>query len=107
VEAERQYTLDELKAKLTNKERIFCHQYVVDWNGARSAREAGYSENSCRQIADQNLSKLHIKQYIDLIKNDLEKEAGISKLRNLQELAKIAYSNISKLHDDWIELTSG
>ena len=105
MEAEQKYTLEELKVKLTEKERIFCHQYVIDWNGSRSAREAGYSENTCAIIAHENLTKPKIQQYINFIKNDFEKEAGISKLRNLRELAKIAYSNISDLHDDWIELT--
>lgn len=99
------YTLEELKAKLTPKERIFCHEYIIDWNGSRAARKAGYSETSCRDIAKENHTKPHIQQYIAFIKNNLEEEAGISKLRNLQELAKIAYSNISHLHDCWIELT--
>lgn len=98
------YTLDQLKAKLTKKERLFCHQFIIDWNGSRAAREAGYSQKTCAEIACQNLIKLHIKQYIDFIKNNLEEESGISKLRNLKELAKIAYSNVSQIHDDWIEL---
>lgn len=100
----KQYTIEELREKLTEKEHIFCHQYIVDWNGARSARDAGYSEESAKEIACQNLTKLHIKQYIELIKNNFEEESGISKLRNLQELAKIAYSSISHLHDTWTEL---
>jgi len=102
---DKQYTLEELKVKLTPKERIFCHEYIVDWNGARSARVAGYSENCLSETAYENLRKPHLKQYINFIKNNLEEESGISKLRNLKELAKIAYSGISKLHDDWIELT--
>lgn len=99
------YTLEELKAKLTPKERIFCHEYIVDWNGSRAARKAGYSEDSAKEIACATLTKVHIKQYIAFIKDNLEEEAGISKLKNLKELAKIAYSNISHLHDNWIELT--
>jgi len=104
MEEEKIYTLDELKDKLTEKERLFCHQYIIDWNGARAAREAGYSEKTCYEIAHQNLTKLHIKQYIEFIKNDLEKEAGISKLKQLNELSKIAYSSIAHLHNKWIEL---
>lgn len=103
METEKQYTFNELKAKLTEKERLFCHQYIIDWNGARSAREAGYSEKSCRQIADQNLSKLHIQQYISFIKNNLEEESGITKLKALNELKKIAFSSIAHLHNTWIE----
>jgi len=101
----KQYTRDELEQKLTQKEKIFCEQYVVDWNGARSARAAGYSEDSCRQIAYDTLTKLYIKQYIEFVKNDIERLSGISKLRNVQELAKIAVSSIAHLHNSWIELS--
>jgi phage terminase small subunit len=102
---EKIYTFEELKKKLTHKERIFCHEYIIDWNGSRAARVAGYSVKILRETAYGNLTKPHIKQYITFIKNNLEEESGISKLRNLKELAKIAYSNISHLHDNWIELT--
>jgi len=100
---EKQYTFEELKKKLTNKERIFCHEYIVDWNGAKAARLAGYSEKTVYVTACENLTKPHIKQYINYIKNNLEEESGISKLRNLKELAKIAYSSIAHLHNTWIE----
>jgi len=106
AEEVKQKTIDELRAYLTEKERLFCHQYIIDWNGARSARAAGYSEDSAKQIAYENLTKPYLKQYIELIKNNFEEESGISKLRNLQELAKIAYSSISHLHDTWTELAT-
>jgi len=104
MEEEKKYTLNELKEKLTKKERIFCHQYIIDWNGSRSARVAGYSEDSSKEIAHVKLTKVHIKQYIAFIKNDIEKEAGISKLRQLNELKLIAYSSIEHLHESWIKL---
>lgn len=101
---QKQYTLEELKNKLTEKEKNFCHEYVVDWNGGRAAREAGYSEKTCYVIANENLTKPKIKQYIDFIKNDYEMLCGISKTKQLKELHKIAYSNIAHLHNTWIEL---
>jgi hypothetical protein len=101
---EKQYTLSELKEKLTEKEKNFCHEYVVDWNGGRAARAAGYSEKTCYVIANENLTKPKIKQYINFIKNDYEMLCGISKTKQLQELAKIAYSSIAHLHNTWIEL---
>lgn len=99
-----QYTREELEAKLTGKEKRFCEEYVIDWNGARSARVAGYSENSCYDIGSENPRKPHIKQYIDFIKNDIERLSGVSKLRNIQELSKIAYSSVEHIHNTWIEL---
>ena len=104
AEEEKKYTLVELQKKLTEKEKNFCHEYVVDWNASRAARKAGYSENSDRTIGAQNLAKLHIKQYIEFIKFDYEFLCGISKTKQLQELSKIAYSSIAHLHNTWIEL---
>lgn len=98
------YTLKELQDKLTEKERIFSHEYIIDWNKSRAARKAGYSENTCGEIGYENLKKPHIKQYIEFIKDDVAKEAGITKLRQLNELAKIAYSSIAHLHNTWVEL---
>ena len=53
--------MDEEKDKpLTNKQRRFCEEYVIDWNGTRAAIAAGYSEKSAREQASQNLTKLNI-----------------------------------------------
>ncbi len=102
---EKKYTKAELLKILTPKQKKYCHEYIIDWNKARAARAAGYSEHSAKQIANENHTKPYLQQYIDFIKNDFEIESGISKVRQLKELAKIAYSNISHLHDSWIELT--
>jgi len=91
MEKEVIYTLEELKEKLTKKQSIFCHEYVIDWNGTRAAIVAGYSENSASEMSYENLRKPQIKQYIAFIKNDIEGEAGISKLRVLKGLADIAF----------------
>ena len=61
------YTLDELKEKLIEKEWLFCHEYIIDWNGSRAARVAGYSEDSAKEIAHGITRKSHIKQYIKFI----------------------------------------
>jgi len=102
--SETVYNREELEIKLTGKEKRFCEEYVIDWNGARSARVAGYSENSAKEIAAENLTKPNIKQYIEIIKNDIERLSGVSKLRNIQELSKIAYLSVEYIHNTWIEL---
>lgn len=94
---ETKYTLEELEKKLTAKERAFCHEYIIDWNGARAARDAGYSETSIYNISSENLTKLHIKQYIDFIKDDIATEAGLSKLRLIKELKLLAFSNLTQI----------
>lgn len=87
---------------LTEKQKIFCREYIFDWNGARAARVAGYSEDSAREIASENLTKPHIQAYITLIQRDLEKTAGISRLKVIAEHQKLAFSSIAHLHDTWV-----
>ena len=103
---EHKYTKAELLKKLTPKEKKFCHEYIIDWNGSRAARVAGYESERDRQTAYDNVAKGYIQQYIDFIKHDYETESGITKLRQLNELSKLAYTSMELIHDDWIDLKS-
>ena len=78
------------KTELTAKQRIFCEEYVIDWNATRSAIAAGYSEKTAQVIGSENLKKPIISDYIELIQQDLAKLAGISALSNINILKKIA-----------------
>jgi len=90
------------KEELTQKQKIFCQEYIIDWNATRSAKKAGYSEKTAYQTGVENLRKPQIKQYIQEIQNDLEKQAGISRLKVLNEFMKIAFSSIAEYHNTWI-----
>lgn len=52
-------------SKLTAKQQRFCDEYLIDLNATQAAIRAGYSKKSARQIADENLSKHYIREYID------------------------------------------
>lgn len=93
---------EEILPELTPKQKIFCEQYVIDWNGSRAAKAAGYSEKTATAIAAENLTKPNIRAYINAIQKDISKLAGVSALRNVLELKKIAYANLSKFKDDWM-----
>ena len=51
--------------KMTDKQKRFCDEYLIDLNATQAAIRAGYSEKSARAIATENLSKPYIKAYID------------------------------------------
>lgn len=85
----------ELKGLLTDKQLLFCHEYVIDWNGKRAAEAAGYSLNCAREQASQNLRKPLICEYIGLIKRDLVNRLMLTKERVVREWIKIAFSNIT------------
>lgn len=50
---------------LTDLQRAFIDEYLVDLNGAAAARRAGYSAASARSIASENLTKPDIRAAID------------------------------------------
>lgn len=77
----------------TMKMEIFCQEYVVDFNGSRAARAAGYSEASCHEIASENLRKPRIKKRIEEIISTHAAASAITKERILQELADIAFAD--------------
>ena len=52
-------------AKLTEKQKRFCDEYIIDLNGAQAAIRAGYSKKTARVIATENLSKPYIREYIE------------------------------------------
>lgn len=82
--------------KLTDKQRRFCEEYVIDWNATRAAIAAGYSENTAQQMGAENLTKPVIAEYIEEIQKDLAKLAGVSALKNLMTLSEIAYEQNSR-----------
>lgn len=61
-------------AKLTAKQKRFCDEYLIDLNATQAAIRAGYSKRSARQIADKNMSKDDIQEYINARMAEKEKD---------------------------------
>lgn len=50
---------------MTNKQKRFCDEYLIDCNATQAAIRAGYSPKSAYSIGMENLKKPEIKTYID------------------------------------------
>lgn len=50
---------------LTEKQKRFCDEYLIDPNATQAAVRAGYSKKTARSIAEENLKKPHVKAYIE------------------------------------------
>jgi len=94
----------ELEKKLTDKQAIFCREYVKDWNGARAARSAGYAKESARITASKLLTNTNIEAYIEHIKDEIAENLGISKEWAIEKLRRIAEANIADVYSDWLTL---
>jgi len=77
--------------KLTDKQKKFCEEYVLDWNATRAYQESypDSSYDSSKANGARLITNDNIKAYIEEIQQDLQKLAGISKLSVLHELQNI------------------
>ena len=92
--------------ELTEKQRAFCREYVFDWNASRAYKVAYPNikdDNTARACSSRLLTNDNVKAYIEDIQKDLEKMAGISRLKVMNEHMKMAFSSIAHLHNTWIE----
>ncbi|PCN42281.1 terminase small subunit [Brevibacillus laterosporus] len=51
--------------KLTPKQQAFADYYIQTGNATEAARKAGYSDKTAKEVGYENLTKPHIKAYID------------------------------------------
>ena len=73
---------------LTDKQKRFCEEYIIDLNGAQSAIRAGYAEGSARVEASRLLSNDNIQDYISELQQKKSEELNIT----FNDIAKGVYS---------------
>lgn len=79
--------------KLTEKQKAFCKEYIVDLNGAQSAIRAGYSARTAKEQASELLTKPNIKKYIQKLMDKKNNKLIASQDEVLQLLTDIARGN--------------
>lgn len=80
-------------AKLTEKQKRFVQEYLVDLNATAAAKRAGYSEKSASRIAVELLNKTQVSAEIQKQQAKRQKRTEITQEKVLQELAAIAFAN--------------
>lgn len=85
---------------LTDKQKRFCEEYLIDLNATQAAIRAGYSEKTANEQGSQNLAKLSIQEYIAEIRQKMMEESGITKEKVLAEYQKLAFYDIREAFDD-------
>ncbi|MFB0711462.1 terminase small subunit [Buttiauxella noackiae] len=74
---------------LTDKQEMFCREYLIDLNATQAAIRAGYSVKTANRIAAQLLSKLVIQNRITELKLQRNEEVGIDAAYVLKRLVEI------------------
>ncbi|MBN7576006.1 terminase small subunit [Clostridium sp. 2-1] len=77
-------------AKLTEKQKLFCDEYLIDLNVTQAAIRAGYKAKYADSQAYKLLDNTEIKDYIDKRMKDRQERTEITQDIILEELRRIA-----------------
>ncbi|MCW7764301.1 terminase small subunit [Photorhabdus luminescens] len=74
---------------LTDKQEMFCREYLVDLNATQAAIRAGYSDKTANRIGSENLSKLDIQKRISELKSERNEVVKVDAEYVLRRLVEI------------------
>ena len=83
--------------KLTDKQKRFCEEYLIDLNATQAAIRAGYKEKTAYAQGQRLLKKVEAQEYLQELMDERSKRTEITADRVLQELAAIAFSDRTEL----------
>lgn len=78
----------------------FCREYIIDNNGTQAAIRSGYSARTAESQASRLLTDVRVKAYIAELREKLNTKLEITAEKVIQEIAKIAFFDPSKLYND-------
>lgn len=80
--------------ELSEKQKRFGDEYVIDLNATAAYIRAGYSEKGASVSAFKLLANTNLQKYIQEKKIQLQETTGVTAQMVIKELAKIGFSNI-------------
>ena len=86
-------------AKLTEKQKRFAEEYLVDLNATQAAIRAGYSPDTANEQGSRLLANVNIKSTVDKMIAERSRRTGINADRVIREIAKIAFVNAGEIVD--------
>lgn len=92
--------------KLTDKQRRFVEEYLVDLNATEAAKRAGYSKKTAYSVGHENLKKPEIAAALTEAKQKRSENTEITAERVLTEVARLGFADIRKIFTDSGQLRS-
>lgn len=91
---------------LTDKQKVFCEEYMVDMNGTQAAIRAGYSRKTANEQAARLLANVSIQAYIAELKGKRSEKTEITAdyvLSALKEVAERSLQRVPVMNWDYKE----
>ena len=76
---------------LTNKQKAFCREYVIDHNGTQAAIRAGYSKKGAEVRASELLRNSKVKDYISRLETEMRVDTTMT-VERVQQMYMDAYA---------------
>ena len=80
--------------KLTDKQELFCREYLVDLNATQAAIRAGYSENTASEQGARLLVNVKVQNYIQELKQQRNERNKVNADYVLKRLVEIDQMDI-------------
>lgn len=84
---------------MTNKQKRFVEEYLVDLNATQAAIRAGYSPKTANEQGNRLLSNVSIQHEVQRRMAEQSKRTGVTADRVVRELAKVAFLDMTKVVD--------
>jgi len=83
--------------KLNEKQKLFCREYIVDFNRTQAAIRAGYSKKTARFQAYHLSTNIYIQEYIKKLIEKRKMKIDVEEEEIIAELKKIGFSDIGNV----------
>jgi phage terminase small subunit len=84
---------------LTDRQRRFCEEYLIDFNATQAAIRAGYSKKAARQAGTETLSNPAVQKYLAEKKQKIADRLGFRQEDTIRGLIRIARADIRDVLD--------
>lgn len=83
-----------MATKLTEKQKMFVQEYLIDLNATQAAIRAGYSARTAHAIGSELLEKTLVAEAVARAKAERSARVGLTQDRVIAELAAIAFARM-------------
>lgn len=93
-------------ARLTEKQKRFVEEYLVDLNATQAAIRAGYKPKSAYSIGQENLRKPEIQNALQAAIRQRSRRTEITADMVLSELGKVAFHDAADYTDSGLKVSN-
>ena len=86
--------------KLTKKQDRFCREYIIDFNGTRSAISAAFSKKTAAEQSYQLLQESHIQERLKKLIEERQKRTQTKADDAMNECCRIAFADVGQAFNE-------